>query len=346
MSDRTFSTSFDEIIDSTRPGKENLHWFERLRVIPVVSLGLSAFLVWAWFGVLDEVAVGSGKVTPLMRSQIIQSLEGGIVDGIFVSEGDIVEARQKLAELNQEHFSASLGEAQAKALSLEAATARLEAELVGSEPAFSEDVRKNPALVEREMSLFQARRHNLEVSNADLEKALALTRKELSLTEPLVARGAASTIEVIKLQRQETELQTKLNMLHNEFVIEANTDYTKNKAELDQTLEIIKGRKDQLARTLITSPVRGIVKNLEVTTIGGVIAPGGTLMEIVPLEDQLMIETRVNPRDIAFIRPGLPATVKISAYDPAVYGSLEGTVERISPDTLQDDVDKKLVLSR
>lgn len=346
MSSSPYSSSLDladaDVGQMARP----VSLFERLPIIPIVSFGLGALLIWAWFAMLDEVAVGNGKVTPVMRAQIVQSLEGGIVDGIFVSEGDIVQARQKLAELNRERFAASLGEAQAKVLSLEASTARLAAELAGREPDFSETVRRNPALVAREMNLFQARRRNLEVSSADAQKALELTRRELTLTQPLVAKGAASAIEVIRLQRQENELQTKLNTLQNQFMIDANTDYTKNKADLDQTLEIIKGREDQLTRTLLTSPVRGIVKNLEVTTIGGVIPPGGTLMEIVPLEDQLMVETRISPRDIAFIRPGLPATVKITAYDPAIYGSLEGAVERISPDTLTDEVDKKQVYYR
>ena len=346
MSQSLSSGSLNDTLEAIGYGGAKVSRLERLRVIPIVAAGIAALLVWSWFGMLDEVAVGSGKVVPPMRSQIIQSLEGGILDGIFVKEGDIVEAHQKLAQLNRERFSASLGESQEKALALEASTARLEAEIAGREPQFSGAVRSRPDLVEREMSLFRSRRHTLDVSTADLEQALSLARKQLKLTEPLIAKGAASAIEVIRLQQQENELQTKLNALRNQFLTDANTDYNKNRADLDQTREVIKGRKDQLARTLLTSPVHGIVKNLVVTTIGGIIQPGGTLMEIVPLEKQLMIETQVNPRDIAFIRPGLPATVKITAYDPAIYGSFQGTVERISPDTLQDDVDKRQVYYR
>lgn len=338
--------SFNLGADEVGSGEATGNRFIRLKIIPTVSLGITAFLIWIWFAALDEVALGNGKVIPPMRSQIIQSLEGGILEGIFVKEGDVVEAHQQLALLNGERFSASVGEAKEKVLALEASTSRLEAELTNREPAFSASVSANPELVGRELRLFKSRRRNLQVSAADLEMALALARKELRLTEPLVAKGAASATDVIRLQRQENELQSKLNTLWNQFSVDAHAEYNKNKSDLDQTRQILKGREDQLKRTSITSPVRGIVKNLDVTTIGGVILPGGTLMEVVPLENKLVIEARINPRDIAFIRPRLPAIVKITAYDSSIYGTIEGNVESISPDTLQDDVDKRLVYYR
>ena len=319
---------------------------ERMRVIPIVSIGVLAFLVWAYFGMLDEVAVGPGKVTPPSRSQVIQSLEGGIVRGIFVHEGDIVQPRQKLASLDGEGFKATLGEAKAKSLSLEAAAARLEAEITGKTPKFSEAVEHVPGLVEREMELFDSRRNNLQVGTASLRESLALVRRELTMTAPLVKLGAANDVEVIRLQRQENEIQAKLDSLRNQFIIDANAEYAKINAELDIVRQTISGRQDQLNRTVLVSPVRGIVKNLEVTTIGGVVPPGGSLMEIVPLEHELLVEARISPRDIAFIRPGLPTTVKITAYDPSIYGTLEGVVDRISPDTLQDEVNRDLVYYR
>lgn len=319
---------------------------ERLRIIPLICGGLTLFLLWAYFGTLDEVAIGQGKVTPSSRSQIVQSLEGGIVDGIFVHEGDIVQPQQKLATLDRARFSATLGEAEAKARTLEAAAARLEAEIRGSQPQFSDAVRETPGLVERELELLRSRRQNLEVGTSSLRQSLALTRRELAMTAPLVELGAASNVEVIRLQRQENELQAKLDSVRNQFVIDANAEYAKMRSELEVVLQVMSGRRDQLDRTVLTSPVRGIVKNLEVTTIGGVVQPGGALMEIVPIEDELLIETRISPRDIAFIRPGLPATVKITAYDPSIYGALDGTVDRISPDTLQDEIHRDQVYYR
>ncbi|ATQ42940.1 HlyD family type I secretion periplasmic adaptor subunit [Caulobacter mirabilis] len=320
--------------------------FERLRIIPIVSAGLAALLVWAYFGTLDEVTIGAGKVTPPSRSQIIQSLEGGIVDGIYVHEGDIVQPRQKLASLDRTRFSATLGEAEAKARTLEAAAARLEAEISGRTPQFSEAVRRSDGLVAREMELLRSRRQNLEVATASLRQSLTLVRRELAMTAPLVELGAANDVEVIRLKRQENELQAKLDSLRNQFVIDANAEYAKAKSELEVVSQVMSGRRDQLERTALTSPVRGIVKNLEVTTIGGVIQPGGTLMEIVPLENELLVEARISPRDIAYIRPGLPATVKITAYDPSIYGTMAGTVDRISPDTLQDEVHRDQVYYR
>lgn len=318
----------------------------RVRIIPLVSAGVVAFFIWSYFGVLDEVAVGPGKVTPPSRSQVIQSLEGGIVNGIFVHEGDIVKPRQKLATLDRARFSSMLGEAEAKARALEAAAARLEAEINGGQPHFSKEVQALPGLVAREAELLRSRRQNLDVATASLRQSLALTRRQLAMTEPLVELGAANRVEIIQLQRQENELQAKLDSLRNQYVIEASADYAKTRSELDVVNQVIGGRRDQLNRTTLSSPVRGIVKNLEVTTIGGVIQPGGSLMEIVPLEDELLVEARISPRDIAFIRPGQPATVKITAYDPSIYGTLDGVVDRISPDTLQDEVNRDQVYYR
>lgn len=331
-------------------GKEQqsgwLHAIERLRIIPILSAGVLAFFVWAYFGVLDEVAVGPGKVTPPSRSQTIQSLEGGIVNGIFVHEGDIVRPGQKLAMLDRARFSAMLGEAEAKARSLEAASARLEAEISGGQPRFSPAVQQTPGLVGREMELMNSRRRNLAVATASLSQSLALTRRQLAMTAPLVELGAANQVEIIQLRRQENEIQAKLDSLRNQYVIDASADYAKTRAELDQVVQVIGGRRDQLDRTALVSPVRGIVKNLEITTIGGVVQPGGSLMEIVPLEKQLLVEARIAPRDIAFIRPGQSATVKITAYDPSIYGTLDGIVDRISPDTLQDEVHRDQVYYR
>lgn len=337
-----------DMADDWRLGGESrwLSFVGRMRIIPIVSVGVLALFVWSYFGVLDEVAVGPGKVTPPSRSQVIQSLEGGIVNGIFVQEGDIVKPRQRLATLDRARFSSMLGEAEAKARALEAQSARLEAEINGGEPSFSADVRAMPALVARETEVMRSRRQNLAVATASLRQSLALTRRQLAMTEPLVELGAANNVEIIQLRRQENELQAKLDSIRNQYVIEASADYAKARSELDVVNQVLAGRRDQLDRTTLYSPVRGIVKNLEVTTIGGVIQPGGSLMEIVPLESQLLIEARMSPRDIAFIRPGLPATVKITAYDPSIYGTLEGTVDRISPDTLQDEVHRDQVYYR
>ncbi len=318
----------------------------RFGIIPAVCLLVLVFLTWAAFAKLDEVAVGAGKVTPTSKAQIIQSLEGGIVDSISVKEGDVVNPGQKLASLDRARFMSTVGETESKALALEAAAARLQAEVTGSAPQFSAAVREAPGLVAREMALYNSRRRNLDVNSASLREQLTLVRRELTLTEPLVDLGAASPVEVIRLRRQVNELTGKIDALQNQYVIDANSEYTKTMADLDIARQTLAGRQDQLNRTELTSPVRGVVKNLEITTIGGVVQPGGVLMEIVPIEEQLLIETRISPRDIAFIRPGLATTVKVTAYDPSIYGTMAGVVDRISPDTIQDEVDKDQVYYR
>lgn len=158
------------------------------------------------------------------------------------------------------------------------------------------------------------------------------------MTKPLIARGAAGEVEVIRLERQAAELRGKMDEARNQYAVRAREEQVKNDADLDAQLQVMAGKADQVQRASLFSPVRGVVKDIQVNTVGGVLQPGGKLMEIVPLEDQLLIESRINPRDIAYIRPGLPATVKITAYDTSIYGDLKGTVEVVSPDTLQDEV--------
>ena len=307
-------------------------------IIWLCTAALVIFFVWAHFAILDEVTVGTGKVTPSSRAQVIESLDGGIVDQLNVHEGDIVEKGQVLARLDPTRFQSNFGEAASKARTLRASAERLQAELTGAPLAFSAETLKEPELVARETQLFQSRRRNLSETVSNLEQSKKLVQEELRMTAPLVAKGAAGEVEVIRLRRQVSDLQGKIDEAKNDYAVRAREEQVKNNADLDAQLQVVTGKEDQLTRATIYSPVRGIVKDIQVTTVGGVLQPGGKLMEIVPLEDQLLIETRINPRDIAYIRPGLPATVKVTAYDSSIYGNLPGEVETVSPDTLQDEV--------
>ena len=315
-------------------------------VVWMSFLAVGALLVWAYFAPLEEIAAGNGKIIPSSRAQMIQSLEGGILSELLVQEGDIVEGGQKLAVLDDTRFRASYGELDSKILSLEAAAARLHSQMNGTDLVFPDSVKGEKDLMDREQRLFDSQRDTLNANLSSLKESYALTSRELKLTEPLVAKGAASEVEVIRLRQQVVELDRKMKELENQFQVTARESYSKTMAELDSQVKLNVGRMDQLARTIITAPVRGIVKDIDVTTVGGVIAPGGTIMEIVPIEEQLVVEARVNPRDIAFIRPGMVAAVKLTAYDYSIYGGLWGKVERISPDTLVDEVDKRIIYYR
>ncbi|TBL64723.1 HlyD family efflux transporter periplasmic adaptor subunit [Hafnia alvei] len=307
-------------------------------VVWLTLAGMTFFFVWSYFATLDEVTVGTGKVTTSIRAQLIESLDGGIVSALLVHEGDIVQKGQILARLDPKRFQSNYGEAAARARALRASSERLRSELTGEPLKFSASTLAEPALVARERQLYDSRRRNLNETVANLQESYRLVIAELKMTQPLVAKGAASQVEVIRLQRQASELQGKIDDARNQYALRAREEQVKNNADLDAQLEVMAGKEDQLDRVTMISPVRGIVKDIQVMTVGGVLQPGGKLMEIVPLEDQLLIETRINPRDIAYIRPGLAATVKITAYDSSIYGNLDGTVEIVSPDTLQDEV--------
>ncbi|HDL7687094.1 TPA: HlyD family efflux transporter periplasmic adaptor subunit [Yersinia enterocolitica] len=319
--------------------QERAHQERRMSAIVWLMLvGMIVMFIWAYFAILDEVTVGTGKVTPPSRAQLIESLDGGIINELLVHEGAIINKGQILARLDPTRFQSNYGEAAARVRTLRASSERLRAELTGAALAFSADTLKEPELVARETQFYLSRRQNLNETVSNLQQSLKLVQQELRMTEPLVAKGAASQVEVIRLQRQISDLRGKIDEARNLYAVRAREEQVKNNADLDAQLQVVSGKQDQLTRTTLISPVRGIVKDIQVSTVGGVLQPGGKLMEIVPIEEQLLIETRINPRDIAYIRPGLPATVKITAYDSSIYGNLTGVVETVSPDTLQDEV--------
>ena len=319
--------------------QERVHQERRMSLIVWLTLaGMIVMFVWAYFAILDEVTVGTGKVTPSSRAQLIESLDGGIINELLVHEGAIINKGQILARLDPTRFQSNYGEAAARVRTLRASSERLRAELSGAALVFGSDTLKEPELVARETQFYLSRRQNLNETVSNLQQSLKLVQQELRMTEPLVAKGAASQVEVIRLQRQVSDLRGKIDEARNQYAVRAREEQLKNNADLDAQLQVVSGKQDQLTRTTLISPVRGIVKDIQVSTVGGVLQPGGKLMEIVPIEEQLLIETRINPRDIAYIRPGLPATVKITAYDSSIYGNLNGVVETVSPDTLQDEV--------
>ena len=275
-------------------------------------------LVWAAFATLDEVAVGPGKVVPSSRSQLIQSPDGGVLRDLRVAEGDRVEADQVLALLDPAIAQASVGEADAKVQALSARAARLEAELAQADKiTFPDGVDPASASAAKEISLFHTRQSAHKTARHDVQQALDLAEDEVRLIEPLLATGAASQLEFLRAQQKVTDLKSRLNQIEDDYTVEARNDLAQTIGELEPLLSIQAGRSSQLARTEIRSPVRGVVKEIAVATIGGVVAPGGKLFEVVPIDDRLLIEARISPRDIAFIHPGQPAAIKITAYDSA-----------------------------
>jgi len=316
------------------------------RIIIITFFLLLSAGVWAWFGVLDEVSTGSGKVIPSTREQVVQLLDGGVLTELSVHEGAMVQAGQVVARLDPTRYESNVGESAARYRASLAATARLRAEVNNQPLTFPQELEAFPELLASETRLYNTRREQLTESAARIKESLSLASRELAITQKLAKSGAASSVEVLRLQRQKADLDLKLTDLYSQYYVQAREEMAKGNAEVDSLSEVIKGRADSVTRLTVRSPVRGIVKNIKVMTIGGVIPPNGELMDIVPLDDRLLIEARLSPRDIAFIHPDQRALVKISAYDYAIYGGMEGVVEGISPDTIQDEVKPEIYYYR
>ncbi|WP_180003155.1 MULTISPECIES: HlyD family efflux transporter periplasmic adaptor subunit [unclassified Acinetobacter] len=307
-------------------------------IIWIVGIGLLILLTWAWLFKLEEVSTGTGKVIPSSKEQVIQSLEGGILTKLNVKEGEIVERGQVLAQLDPTRFESNVGESESLLIASRATSARLRAEVSGTPLSFPEEVLKYPKLVKEETALYQSRRANLEESLAGLQQALVLVQQELEMTAPLVAKGAASEVEVLRLKREANDLRNQMNDIRNQYYVKAREELSKANTDVETQQQVVRGKSDTLNRTIFKSPVRGVVKEIDVMTLGGVVPQNGKLMTIVPLDEKLLIEARISPRDIAFIRPDQEALVKITAYDYSIYGGLKGKVTVISPDTLRDEV--------
>jgi adhesin transport system membrane fusion protein len=296
-------------------------------------------LVWAAFADLEEVAVGTGRVIPSSQVQVVQNLEGGILVQLSVVEGQTVEKDQVLLRMDDTRFTSSYREGQVKRLALMAMSARLSAEArgVGALAFPAELVKEAPNLVKSETVLFNSRRHALGQVVAGLRRSHELATRELQMSEPLVASGSISEVEVLRLRRQVNELQTNIDDRTNKFRADANEELAKVNTEIAGLDESAVAAQDRVKRTLVRSPLRGIVKKVNITTIGAVIQPGASILEIVPVDDTLLIEAQVRPEDIAFIHSGQPARVKVSAYDYTIYGGLPGKVEHVSADSIPDD---------
>lgn len=304
----------------------------------IICLGLVTLLLWAWFFKLEEVSTGTGKVVSSSKEQTIQSLEGGILTKLNVREGEIVKQGQILAQLDPTRLESNVGESASLLMSSRATSARLRAEVNGTPLSFPQEVLKDTKLVKEETALYNSRRANLDESIAGLRQALSLIEQELSMTEPLVAKGAASEVEVLRLKREANNLRNQMNDIRNQYYVKSREELSKANTDVETQQQVVRGKSDTLSRTVFKAPMRGIVKEIDVMTIGGVIPQNGKLMTIVPLDEQLLIEARISPRDIAFIHPGQEALVKVTAYDYSIYGGLKGKVTTISPDTIRDEV--------
>ena len=355
----------------------------------MVFFAFVALLVWAALAPIDEVARGEGRVIPSSQLQVIQSLDGGVVEDVSVQEGDLVSKGDLLVSIESTRFGSDLAEQKSRELALMADIRRLRALVDGTDLQFPPEFEQAaPDLVEVQSSLFENSRRELqeqkliyqeqlEQRQADLREAesarvqyqevLGLASRELELKQPLLASGAVSEVDLIKLEREISNARGEVNQADaaisraRSAIAEARSkireaalvmtnrwrkELSDTVSELAAVRDTLTGLDDRVDKTRIVSPVDGTVQRLFVKTRGGVVAPGQDVVEIVPLNDELLVEARISPKDIAFIRKGQKAIIKFSAYDFAVFGGLEAVVEHISADTITDDNDNTFYLTR
>ncbi|MDO5686849.1 MAG: HlyD family type I secretion periplasmic adaptor subunit [Neisseria sp.] len=308
---------------------KGLYWSVMLLFVFLV-----VFVIWAYNSTLEEVTRGQGSIIPSSREQIIQSIDPGIVTEMLVKEGDIVDKGQILLKLDDTRSSAIFRESEAKVNNLEAMQIRLKAEAYGAPLEFPPHI--DEELKAREVAAFNAHLRQLQDAVSSLKESKALLDKEIAITAPMVKQGVVSEVELLRMRRQSSDLALQIAERGNKYASDANNELIRVESDLAQAKENMAMRADPVDRALMRAPVRGIVKNIRINTVGGVISAGQDIMEIVPLDDKLLVEAYIRPQDVAFIHPGQTAVVKLSAYDYAIYGGLEGKVTLLSPDTLRD----------
>lgn len=355
----------------------------------VVLMAVVALIGWSYFASIDEVTRGTGRVIPSSQLQRVQSFDGGVVQEILVREGQVVEAGQLLMRIDPTRFVSNFRENRARALALQARITRLQALITDTPFTPSDELRDEaPGLVAQELDLYESRREELrEVESMardrlrqrqeELNEArsrlsaasreLNMASQELNLTRPLLASGAVSEVEVLRLERDVSraqgdrsqasaqvarleaaveEAQTQLREVTLERRGEWRNLLADALGELSALDESSTGLQDRVRLAEVRSPVDGVVQRMNITTIGGVAQPGQDVVDIIPTDDQLLVEARIAPQDIAFLRPGQPATIKLTAYDFTIYGGLAAELDHISADTITDDNDNTFYLVR
>lgn len=305
----------------------------------VLAVGVALFIAWASVFQIDEVARAEGEVITGSRVQVIQSVDGGVLNELLVREGNRVEPGQVLARLDETRLASTVGEIQARLYALKAKVARLRAEVVGREElTFPEGLQEQaPETTRVEKALFEQRRTGLSEELRTLRVAVDLASRELALVQDLYDNGDASGSERLRAERGLNEAEANLVNRRNRFLEEARLELTRAEDEIAQNEQLLIRRLQEQASSVFTALVPGIVKNIRVTTVGGVLGPGEELMQIVPIDDELLIESRVSPADIARVEPGLPANIRFDPFDYTIYGAAPGTVTYVSADTLKED---------
>lgn len=306
-------------------------------VLWCIIASLVVFTTWAGYSELEQVTRATGQVVASSRTQIIQSLDGGVIDMMAVKEGEAVKADQLLVRFSKERAAAAYEETRAKAAALQSTVDRLQAEILDRPLQFDPLVRNYPSFVGTQTALYAKRRQALDDEIRGYTRALGLAKQELATSEPLLERGDVGVAEVLRLRRQVADLETQVVNRRNKYFQDSQTELAKAQEELASVRQVMAQRKLQLDNCEIHAPMSAVVKNIRFTTVGAVVRAGEDILELVPSDGDLVVEVKVRPADVGFIRPGLPVTIKFDAYDYSIYGGLDGEVIYISADTLKEE---------
>lgn len=312
-----------------KPSTKSARWAMWSIVIAVVIL-----VAWASVAKINQVTRAKASVIASARTQYVQAIEGGILKQLLVKEGQTVTQGNLLAVLEEERAKVAVSDALQRIAALKASLARLEAEVYGKALSFDAQTQAYPEYVANQRQLYQRRRQAIEADISALQKTLALAKQELAMNEPLLKHGDIALVDIIRLRRQVADIQAEIANKQNKYLQDAQAELTKVQEELNTEQEKLKDRNQVLAEKRLFAPMTGSVKNITMNTIGGVVRAGETFMEIVPTESDLIVEAQVSPADIAYVRVGQQASVKLDAYDYSIFGSLNGEVTYISSDTL------------
>ncbi len=303
----------------------------------VSLVGMGVLGVWAHYSMIDQVTRAPAQIIASARTQLVQAVDTGVLASMKVKEGDLVKAGQLLATFDRERAKASVGDSRGKVAALRITLARLHAEVFGKPLSFEKDLLPYAAYISNQRDLYERRKRAIEDDVSSLKSMKALAQQELSMNQALESSGDVSRTEVLRLQRTVADLEAQIANKRNKYFQDAQTEMTKAQEDLNTQRESLNDRSQSLQYTDFYAPMEGRVKNIKANTVGGVIRAGEILLEILPTGEDLIAEAKISPADIASVRVGQSASVKLDAYDYSIFGAMNGEVTYVSPDTLVED---------
>lgn len=332
------------VISNTENGQSETAMFgyhkkKRSLIVWPIFIALVAFVIWAEHFYIDEVAQAQGEVIASSRVQLIQSVDGGVISELNVREGDRVQAGQILGQLDQTRLSASVGEIESRVFALKAKAIRLRAEILGEAKLnFSQDMMSRyQDIAQVEKALFEQRKTGIKEELRTLQVSVSLAQEEQDIVKHLQASGDVSSSEMLKAREALNAAEAKLINRKNQFLEEASAELAKVEDDLGQSEQILARKQQELQDSVFIAKVPGIVKNVSVTTVGGVLRAGEEIMQIIPIDDDLIVEAKIRPADIARVKKGMDANIRLDPFDYTIYGGVEAKVIYVSADTLKEE---------